>query len=117
MGFKNIYDRVVQYVLTVADEEFAALSVSILADSFQIDRYKLLRHFKRQTGMTLEDFLFKEKMGRAAFLLKAHGDITVKEVSRRIGFCTCDYFIRRFREYYGVVPGRYRDFKTRIPGN
>jgi AraC-like DNA-binding protein len=55
-------------------------------------------------------------MARAAFLLKTFEDITVKEVSRRIGFCTCDYFIRKFKQYYGVAPGRYKEFKTMSNG-
>ena len=112
MMTKSVSDNVIRYVMTVADKEFAELSVGVLAYSFKMDRYKLLRQFKRQTAMTLEDFLFKEKMTRAAFLLKAYEGITVKEVSERIGFCTCDYFIRRFRGFYGIAPGRYREFKS-----
>lgn len=112
MENKNVFNQVVQHVMSVTDEEFAALSVGTLAYSFKISRYKLSRQFKRQTAMTLEDFLFKEKMTRAAFLLRVHGNITVKEVSKRIGFCTCDYFIRKFRAFYGIAPGRYKDLKN-----
>jgi AraC-like DNA-binding protein len=101
--------------MSVTDEEFADLSVAVLANSLKIDRFKLSRQFKSQSDMTLEEFLFKEKMARAAFLLKTFGDITVKEVSRRIGFCTCDYFIRKFKQYYGVAPGRYKEFKAVFP--
>lgn len=113
----NVYDQVVEYVMSVTDEEFADLSVAVLAYSLKIDRYKLSRQFKRQSDMTLEEFLFKEKMARAAFLLKAFMDITVKEVAELIGFCTCDYFIRKFKQYYGVPPGRYKEFKTMSNGN
>ncbi len=60
---KNVSDLVIQFVMTATDEEFANLSVSILAYSFKIDRYKLSRQFKSKTNMTLESFLFKEKMG------------------------------------------------------
>lgn len=116
MASKNIPDLVLQYVMTVTDEEFANLSVSTLAYSFKIDRCKLSRQFKRQTNMTLEHFLFKEKMSRAAFLLKTHDGIKVKEVSEIIGFCTCDYFIRKFKEFYGILPGKYKEFKAVIPG-
>ncbi len=112
----NVYDRVVEHVMSVTDEQFADLSVAGLAYSLKIDRFKLSRQFKSQSAMTLEEFLFKEKMARAAFLLKTFEDITVKEASRRIGFCTCDYFIRRFKQYYGVAPGRYKEFKTVFPG-
>lgn len=117
MANKNdVSNQVARHVMSVTDKEFTGLSVAILAHSFKIHRSKLSRQFKRQTGMTLENFLFKEKMGRAAFLLLTHGDITVKEVSARVGFCTSDYFIRKFREYYGIVPGRYKAFKTGRPG-
>ena len=112
----NVYDRVVEHVMSVADEQFAGLSVAGLAYSLKINRFKLSRQFKSQSAMTLEEFLFKEKMARAAFLLKTFEDITVKEVSRRIGFCTCDYFIRKFKQYYGVAPGMFKKFKAMFPG-
>ena len=117
MVAKNISNQVIRHVLTATDQKFADLSVGTLAYSFKIDRFKLLRQFKRQTDMTLEDFLLREKMARAAFLLKAYVDIPVKEVSERIGFCTCDYFIRKFKSFYGLPPGRYREFKTGYHGH
>jgi len=112
----NVYNQVVEHVMSVTDEQFAGLSVAVLANSLKINRFKLSRQFKSQSAMTLEEFIFKEKMARAAFLLKTFEHITVKEVSRRIGFCTCDYFIRKFKQYYGVAPGRYKEFKAMFPG-
>jgi len=113
-GNKNIANQVVQYVLSVSDEEFSDLSASTLAHTFKMERTKLSRLFKRHTGIALVDFLHKEKMERAAFLLQAL-DITVKEVSLRIGFCSCDYFIKKFKEFYGIRPGIYKTCKTGIP--
>ena len=111
---KKVYDQVVRYVMGLTDKEFANLSVSTLAYLLNMDRYKLSRQFKKQIDMTVEEFLFKEKMARAAFLLKSAGNITVKEVSKRIGFCTCDYFIRTFKKFYGIAPGKYKEFKTAV---
>lgn len=113
-GNKNIANQVVQYVMSVPDEEFSDLSASTIAHSFKMERTKLSRLFKRQRGIALVDFLHKEKMERAAFLLQAL-DITVKEVSLRIGFCSCDYFIKKFKEFYGIRPGSYKTCKTGIP--
>lgn len=110
----GIPERVVYHVLTVTDRQFADLSVGTLAYSFDIDRYKLSRQFKRHNNMTLEKFLFKEKMSRAAFLLKAVENITVREVAERIGFCTSGYFIQKFKEYYGIRPGKYKMYKASI---
>ncbi|MCP4149965.1 MAG: helix-turn-helix transcriptional regulator [bacterium] len=111
MANETLSEQVMKHVLSVTDREFAGLTVSILAILFNIERYNLSRQFKRQTQMTLEKFLLTEKMTRAAFLLRYSCDITVKEVAERIGFCTCDYFIRKFKEHYGVRPGRYKIFK------
>ena len=112
MENREVCHQVLQHVMTAPDEEFAEFSVGTLAHSFNIDRFKLSRQFKRQINMTLEHFLFKEKMARAAFMLKAYRNIPIKEIAVRIGFSTCDYFIQKFREYYGVVPGKYREFKS-----
>ncbi|NIM10761.1 MAG: helix-turn-helix domain-containing protein, partial [Candidatus Aminicenantes bacterium] len=115
MTDKEIPDQVIQVVLTLPDRELAGLSVTKLARILKVDRFKLSRQFKRQKDMTLECFIFKEKMTRAAFLLMGRS-IAVKEVARRLGFCTCDYFIRKFREYYGIVPGQFREFRIRRSG-
>lgn len=116
MEEKEISNQVIRHVLTMVDKEFAAISVGKLAQLFEMDRYKLSRQFKSQTGMTLEEFLYKEKMTRAALLLLAYKDINVKKVAERIGFCSPDYFIRKFRQFYGVVPGKYSEFKAKCPG-
>ncbi|MGD2093163.1 MAG: AraC family transcriptional regulator [Candidatus Aminicenantes bacterium] len=113
MDDKPMVERIIKYVLTMVDEEFAGLSVGKLAQWFEMDRFKLSREFKNHTGMTLEEFLYKEKMTRAALLLLAYKNITVKKVAEKIGFCSKDYFIRKFRQFFGVVPGKYSEFKAK----
>jgi AraC-like DNA-binding protein len=115
MTDKEISEQVVQYVLTMPDEELAALSVAKLSRMAGVDRFKLTRQFKRQKDMTLECFIFREKMIRAAFLLMVDR-MAVGEVSERMGFSTSDYFIRKFRGFYGVVPGKFRELRTQRSG-
>lgn len=114
---KIIFDQVIQYVLSASIEEFADLSVSRLALFFNMERSKLSRIFKRRMNLTLELFLLREKMIRAAFLLMSNKDITVKEVAKQLGFCACDYFIKKFKGYYGTRPGSYKELKISAPGN
>ena len=109
-------DRVIKYVSAREDEEFGKVTVTSLAKSFAIDRFKLLRAFKAEKGMTLDAFLMQEKMCRCAFLLMSDMDITVKDLSVLMGFCTCNYFIKVFKKYFGLLPGEYKEFKTRRSG-
>ncbi len=112
----NFSDRVIKYIATRCDEDFAGLSVASLARRFKTDRYKLSRTFKAEMNVTLENYLLQEKMCRCAFLLMGDRNTTVKEVSSLMGFCTCDYFIQVFKKYFGIVPGQYKDYKTRRSG-
>ena len=116
MEDKPIADKVIRFVLSMPDEEFCRISVRKLSQLLKVDRFKLLREFKHQVAMTLEEFLFKERMGRAAYLLLCYRDISIKEVAEKMGFCTCDYFVRVFRQHYGVVPVKYRQYKTMRSG-
>jgi AraC-like DNA-binding protein len=109
-------DRVIRYIITRHNEEFAILSVQSLAREFKVDRYKLLRTFKKETNMTLESYLLQERMSRCAFLLMADKRITIKAVSEIMGFCTPDYFIQVFKKYFGIAPGLYKEYKTRRTG-
>ncbi len=108
----NESDQIAQYVMSVTDQRFSNLSAEVLAYSFKIERTKLSRLFKHQKSITLKEFIFRERMSRAVFLLRIHLSMTVREISERVGFSTCDYFSRRFKEHYGVTPGVYRKLKV-----
>jgi len=116
MKEETISDRVIKFIMTLDDEAFASLTVTALAQEFNISRFKLLRTFKAEKRMTLECYLLQEKMSRCAFLLMSDSDITVKKVAKQMGFCTCDYFIQVFKKYFGLLPGQYKEYKTRRSG-
>jgi len=115
MNSITLAEKIAYHIMSVSDQEFSGISVGTLAYSFNIDRYKLSRQFKRHTQLTLEHFLYREKMSRAVLLLSLNRNITVKEVAKRIGYCTSGYFIQKFKAYYGVGPGKYKELKKQIP--
>lgn len=112
----TLAERVIKYILSRRHEEFPLLSVSMLARTFGTDRYKLLREFKKEIDMTLEYYLNQERMCRCGFILLSNPDIAVKEVSKMMGFCTSDYFIQVFKKFYGIVPGQFREVRTKRSG-
>ncbi len=116
MNEERLSDRLIKYVTTQEDEDFAGISVTSLAKRFKVDRFKLSRTFKAEKKMTLDYYLLQEKMFRCAFILMSDREISVKELARIMGFCTCDYFIQVFKKYFGIVPGQYKEFKTQRSG-
>lgn len=106
-------DKVVEYILTRETGEFEALSVESVARAMNKNRTRLWRCFKREKGMTLEEYIIRVKLNQAAILLQTRPDLTVKEIGEKVGYYCYDYFIRVFREYFGTTPGKYRDLKMR----
>ncbi len=108
----NISDRVVEYVLNCSVDEFQSLTVSRLAKIFSVNRCYLSRKFKNDKEFTLCEFLVREKLFRSIGILKEDRQITIKELSEKMGFANSNYFIRIFKRHFGTSPGRYRDCVT-----
>ncbi len=104
----DLSDRVVEYVLSMKVDELANLTVESIAFTMKVNRSHLSRTFKAEKDFTLEGFLFKIKIIQAATLLKDNMQLTIKDVSKKIGFSRCDYFIRIFKKYFGTTPAKYR---------
>lgn len=67
----------------------------------------------RMTGMNFQDYVSSCRMTAAIQYLRG-SYLTMKEIAFHCGFSSEVYFIRRFRELYGVPPGKYR---TRLKEN
>ena len=116
MKNKGISDRVVEYVLTRNLDEMSILSVENIAHNLDINRSHLSRTFKKEKNSTIEEFLFKIKIVQSAELLKGNDELTIKDISEKIGFCRHDYFIRIFKLYFGTTPAKYRELMRTNPG-
>lgn len=82
----------------------------IAANSFTAPS-TLTRNFKRETGMTIRQYIDESIMFRASQML--HSDKTsILEISEHFGFCDQFYFARRFKEKYEMSPRDYRKALT-----
>lgn len=65
--------------------------------------------FREETGMTLVDYVQKERVDAARNML-VYSDYTATEISQYLCFSTQSYFIRIFKKYVGMTPSRYRKY-------
>ena len=65
--------------------------------------------FKRHFGTPAIDYLIRQRLHQAGYLLKDR-NLRIKEIARRVGYDDLYYFSRLFRKHYGVSP---RAFRTR----
>lgn len=86
------------------------ITLEQLAETACMSPTYFCRYFRQETGRTPFSFLNEYRMKTAATLL-ADDSMSVSETAACCGFDNVSYFIRRFREYHGMTPGRYQ--KTR----
>lgn len=88
----------------ISDPNF---TVDQLAATANMGRTKFFNKTKELTGMSPNKYLQTERMRMAAELLR-EGELTVAEVSYRVGIQDASYFNKCFKAAYGVVPSKYR---------
>lgn len=85
-----------------------AISLDSIASIFYVSKEHLSRSFKQQAGITISDYLVKQRMEKAKQLLSEHS-LAIKDVASMTGYPDVAYFYRVFKKYTGTAPGEYRD--------
>lgn len=78
------------------------------AAQFSLTPTYLSRLFHVMTGMGFHHYLTKLRLDHARQLLR-ETELSVKQIAGQSGFPNAVHFVRRFRERYGIPPGRYRE--------
>ena len=97
--------QVVRYM----EEHFSdpEISMTALADSFEISTTRFSLAFKEKMGMSPLEYLTLLRVEHAKELL-ASTDMTIREISAQTGYYDSGSFIRRFKQVTGETPLQYR---------
>lgn len=82
--------------------------VNKFAQAMSVGRTKLFLKLKDITGQTPNGFILNIRLEKARMLLKQSDTKTVSEIAYEVGFNSPSYFIKRFRELFGVTPAQYQ---------
>jgi AraC-like DNA-binding protein len=103
---EELMERIISLINSnMHSEEF---NVTKLCDLLCMDQKQLYRKLKQLTGETPVGFIRKQRMKRAAILLK-QDRFTVSEVMYQIGFNSASYFTKSFMKEYGVTPKEFME--------
>ncbi len=81
-----------------------------IAKALYFSRSRLSTRFKAETGVTLTDYILKEKAIEAGRLLRYSGK-SIANISDYLGFSSQSHFNRVFKKYIGISPSEYRERK------
>ena len=94
----------------VADNLAFGVDIRRIASAFHYNPRYLCRLFKKETGVSLSDYLAAERLTRAKVLLKETSR-TVMDISTEVGFNNVTYFNKLFKSAFGITPTVYRKSK------
>jgi AraC-like DNA-binding protein len=84
------------------------LSIAELAAQIGYSDYYCSKKFKKETGMSPQQYIKKARLEAAANLLAATND-DISEIASRYQFGSLSYFSDCFKKAYGMSPSEYRE--------
>jgi AraC-like DNA-binding protein len=98
----------ISYILTYIQNHFATVTLTETARQFGYDRYYLSKAIRKKLGFTFIGIKHYFCVEEAKRLLTAT-ELSVREVSERVGFSNASYFYKIFVGTCGVTPAQYRE--------
>jgi YesN/AraC family two-component response regulator len=84
------------------------LNVNAIGEHFELKGSYLSKLFKNQTGEGLLDCIHKCRIRQAKEMIE-HKQESITEISRLVGYNDAATFIRVFKKYEGITPGKYKE--------
>jgi AraC-like DNA-binding protein len=100
-------DPIAHALHLIGSDPAADWSVALLARQVGMRRSSFAAKFTEQVGRTPMEVITERRMQFAAELLQ-QGELKIREISARAGYCSEAAFSRRFNRYFGVSPGSMR---------
>ncbi|MDQ6419567.1 AraC family transcriptional regulator [Paenibacillus sp. LHD-117] len=97
-------EKVIQFVQEHYGDK--NLSVAMIGDRFRLSPQYVSRLFREQTGQGLHDFISQTRVEAAKTLLQ--DGASIDETAAGVGFASGHAFIRVFKKYEGITPGKYK---------
>ena len=85
-------------------------SVSEYASMCNISSYHFLHKFKEVMGQSPMQYKNEVLMKQAAYLIE-NTNLTIKEISEKLGISDSMYFSKKFKLFFGVSPTEFKNNK------
>lgn len=108
--------QVVKFILTRKDEDLAGLNEKKIADIFDMEQPIISGRFENDIKISINKFISRERIYRAIFTIDRNPDISVNELSIKLGFREYQNFIGEFKNLLLLTPDRYINIRKRSSG-
>ncbi len=102
------YSEYTKKALSYIDTHLSAtMTINQISAELFVSKLVLQKHFKNDLGKPMGKYIDQCLMARAELEL-LNRSLTIKDISEKLGFCDQFYFSRKFSEYHGFSPKKFR---------
>lgn len=103
-----LYSEPIRQILVTIDASISSdLSLKRFANELFLNTSYLSSLFKKETGMTLTEYVNKTRISQAKLLLKST-TLSIQSIAAAVGVPDIHYFTRLFRRETGISPREFR---------
>jgi YesN/AraC family two-component response regulator len=104
----NIDEQLLEDIQKVIDTRITEpdFTVTPFAKELGLSRMQLHRKLKALTGLSASEFIRSQRLKSSTKLMET-SDLSISEIAYTVGFNSPSYFIKCFKEAYGLTPTEY----------
>jgi len=106
--FNHSVRKAIEFIRISLDHD---LSLNIISNSTNANPYELSRQFKKETGVTITEYINKQRVNEAVYIME-NKIISITTVASMVGFNDVNYFTKVFKKIKGTTPSQYRKLKN-----
>jgi AraC-like DNA-binding protein len=102
-GYSKIIRKTINYINLNFD---TPISLSLIAENIDINPSHLSRQFKKETNMTVTEYINKRRVQEAKFLIDQNNN-SITEIALMVGYENHNYFCKVFKQITSLTPMAY----------
>ena len=103
IGYSRNIRKAIEYIILNFD---CALSLNIVAEKINLNPSYLSREFKKETGLTITEYINNRRVEEAKFLIEQNIN-SITEIALMVGFANHNYFCTVFKQITALTPTEY----------
>jgi signal transduction histidine kinase/ligand-binding sensor domain-containing protein/DNA-binding response OmpR family regulator len=104
----NVDEQLLEDIQKIIDTRITEpdFTVAPFAEELGLSRMQLHRKLKALTGLSATEFIRSQRLKSSTKLIET-SDLSIAEIAYSVGFNSPSYFIKCFKEAYGITPTEY----------
>lgn len=102
-GHSGVIQKAINYINLNFD---SSISLNVIAEELDINPSQLARKFKKETNLTVTEFIQKKRIDEAKYLIR-QDNLSITDIALMVGFENHNYFCTVFKKLTSMTPTEY----------